>query len=192
MILPLNPARKGEQFTDDEFYEFCQQNPHLRIERDEDGQIIVEMPTGTKTSLKNSALNGEVYLWNKIHKLGYVTDSNGGFTLPDSSVRALDVAWISRERWEALAENDREKFAKVCPDFVIELMSDPDEQRTLPDKMQKYLANGVRLGWAIDPFQQQTTVFRPDQEPVTIAFSDVLSGENILPGFELTMSELTQ
>lgn len=191
MMFPLNPtSRRDDRLTDDEFYDFCQTNPHLRIERDEDGQIIFEMPTNTKTSIKNSALNGEVYIWNKQTKLGIVTESNGGYTLPDSSVRAPDVAWVSHERWDELPAADQDKFAKICPDFVIELMSDSDEKYTLPAKMEKYLRNGVRLAWVIDPFTQQTTVYRPDAEPEVRPFTDVLSGTDVLPGFTLQLSEL--
>lgn len=193
MVFPLNPPIYGnDRLTDDEFYAFCQANRHLHIEREADGQIIFQMPTNSKTSLKNSALNGEVYLWNRTNKLGYVYDSNGGFTLPDTSVRAPDVSWISRERWDALPADEQDKFAKICPDFVIELMSDSDEKYTLPAKMEKYLLNGVRLGWAIDPFQGQTTIYRPNREPAIKKFAEVLSGEDVLPGFELRLSEIIE
>lgn len=191
MILPLNPTlRRDERLNDDEFFAFCRANPSLRIERDETGQIIFEMPTGIKTSITNSALNGEVYLWNRQYKLGFTTDSNGGFTLPDNSVRAPDVAWISRERWASVPEADRDKFSHVCPDFVIELMSDVDERYTLPAKMESYLRNGVRLGWQIDPFARQTTVYRPDQLPQIVPFSETLNGEDVLPNFSLRLSDL--
>ena len=191
MILPLNPTlRRDERLNDDEFFAFCQANPSLRIERDETGQIIFEMPTGLQTSVTNSALNGEVYLWNRQYTLGVVADSNGGFMLPDNSVRAPDVAWISRERWGAVTEAERKKFGHVCPDFVIELMSDTDEKYTLPAKMEKYLRNGVRLGWQIDPFTQQTTIYRPDQAPQVVPFTETLNGEDVLPGFTLCLPDL--
>jgi Uma2 family endonuclease len=198
MVMPLNlnrVAQHSDRMTDDEFYSFCQANRHLRIEREADGQIIFEIgppkrPTNTKTGLRNFDIALEVGIWNKQYKLGYATDSSGGYTLPNSAVRAPDVAWFTRERWEALAADGQEKFARICPDFVIELMSDKDEKYTLPKKMDEYLANGVRLGWMIDPFQQQTTVFRPDQEPETVAFSDDLTGHDVLVGFVLRLSEL--
>lgn len=191
MVLPLNPvAHQNDRLTDDEFYAFCQANRHLHIEREADGQIIFQMPTNTKAGLKNSALNGELYIWNKQMALGYLTDSSAGFTLPDSSVRAPDAAWMSRERWDALPTDEKNKFAKICPDFVIELMSGEDEKYTLPAKMEKYLQNGVRLGWVIDPFKQQTTIHRPDAEPETKLFADMLTGEDVLPGFELRLSDL--
>ena len=191
MMFPLNPTtRRDDRLTDDEFYAFCQANSSLRIEREADGQVIFEMPTNTKTGLRNADLVADVVFWNRKTKLGLVADSSAGFTLPDTSVRAPDVAWISHERWTALSKHDQDKFARICPDFVIELMSDSDEKYTLPAKMEKYLQNGVRLGWVVDPFTQQTTIYRPDHEPEIMAFTDELSGEDILSGFTIRLSNL--
>lgn len=191
MVFPINPiAHPHDRLTDDEFYAFCQANRHLRIEREADGQIVFQMPTNSKTGFKNADLITEVSLWNRKAKSGFVSDSNGGYTLPDTSVRAPDVAWVSKERWNALSDEEQDKFAQVCPEFVIELMSDKDEKYTLPAKMEKYLQNGVRLAWMIDPFAQQTTVFRPDAEPEVRAFDEVLRGDDVLPGFELRLREI--
>ncbi len=143
-----------------------------------------------KTSIRNADLVIEIGIWNRLAKRGKVTDSNGGFTLPDTSVRAPDVAWISNERWDSVPEEDKDKFSRICPDFVIELMSDRDEKYWLPVKMEKYLKNGVRLAWLIDPFQQQTTIYRPDEEPETRLFTETLSGESVLPGLEVNLSTL--
>jgi Uma2 family endonuclease len=75
MILPLNPTlRQQDRLNDDEFFAFCQANPSLRIERDETGQIIFEMPTGLKTSVRNLDIAMEVGLWNRQYKLGFTTD----------------------------------------------------------------------------------------------------------------------
>lgn len=155
MVFPLNPiAHHNDRLTDDEFYAFCQANSVLRLERDETGQIWFRLPQYTKLSILAASLLGEVYIWNRKAKTGFVADSSAGFTLPDTSIRAPDVSWISRERWGALSEADQDRFANICPDFVIELMSDKDEKYTLPAKMEKYLQNGVRLGWMVDPFNQ--------------------------------------
>ncbi|GAA4405558.1 hypothetical protein GCM10023187_24040 [Nibrella viscosa] len=105
-------------------------------------------------------------------------------------MRAPDVAWVSHERLTNVSSDDLKKFAHVCPDFVIDLVSESDELRELQDKMSKWLNNGVRLGWLVNPFQQQTTIYRPDQEPEIKPFNKRLSGEDVLSGFELTISEL--
>ena len=190
MIMPINlPVQEG-RFSDDELFAFCQMNPKLRIERDENGQIYINMPAGIEGSFRNFDIGMEVGMWNRQAKLGRVSDSNGGYTLPDSSMRAPDVAWVSHERLSAVSKEDLKKFAHLCPDFVIELTSESDDLVHLKRKMDKYVANGVRLGWLIDPFRQQTLIYRPDREPETKAFDDELSGEVVLPGFVLRLSQL--
>ena len=190
MIMPINlPVQEG-RFSDDELFAFCQMNPKLRIERDENGQIYINMPTGIEGSFRNFDIAMEVGMWNRQAKLGRVSDSNGGYTLPDSSMRAPDVAWVSHERLAMVSPEELKRFAHLCPDFVIELASESDDLAHLKRKMDKYVANGVRLGWLIDPFGQQTLIYRPDQEPETKAFDDELSGEAVLPGFVLRLSQL--
>ena len=191
MIWPINPVlHRDDRLSDAEFFDFCQLNPKLRIERDETGQIFINMPTGTKTSTKNADLIAEVVFWNRRKKTGVVTDSNGGFTLPDSSVRAPDVAWTSNERWNVLTADEQDKFAPVCPDFVIELLSESDNLPPLRKKMENYLENGVRLAWLVDAGKQETTVYRPDEQPQTVPFADELTGYEVLPGFAVTLSQL--
>lgn len=188
--MPINLPVQDGLFSDDELFAFCQMNPKLRIERDENGQIYINMPTGLESSFSNFDIGMEVGLWNRQAKSGRVSDSNGGYTLPDSSMRAPDVAWVSYERLAMVSPEELKKFAHLCPDFVIELASESDDIAHLKRKMDKYIANGVRLGWLIDPFGQQTLIYRPDQEPETKPFDDELSGEAVLPGFVLRLSQL--
>ncbi|TDE12408.1 Uma2 family endonuclease [Dyadobacter psychrotolerans] len=179
-----------DTFSDEEFYRFCRANPDLRVERNENGQIVVMPPTGIETSFRNSDLNYRIYSWNLRNRLGRVSDSNGGYTLPDSSMRAPDVAWISNERLATIPLSDLKKFAHVCPDFVIELMSESDEMEDLEQKMKKWLVNGVRLGWLVDPKKRQTYIFSPVREPEVKLFSDDLLGEEVLPGLVIKLSDI--
>lgn len=188
MVIPINLPSQYGRFSDDELFTFCRMNPDLRIERDEDGQLLFGLPDKLEHSFFNASLMTETGLWNRQSKLGRISDSNGGYTLPDTSMRAPDVAWVSHERLATVLPDDLKKFAHLCPDFVIELES--DDLAHLKRKMDKYIANGVRLGWLIDPFSQQTLIYRPDQEPETKAFDDELSGEAVLPGFVLRLSQL--
>jgi Uma2 family endonuclease len=177
-------------FSDDELFDFCQANPDLRIERDENGLLIFMPPTGLETSFRNNRLSGKLYVWNDQHKLGEVSDSNGGYTLPDGSMRAPDAAWISYERLAQVPPEELKKFAHVCPDFVVELASESDRLRELQQKMERWLINGVRLGWLLDPGTQMAYVYRPGQEARSQSFSAPLSGEEVLPGFQLVPGEV--
>jgi Uma2 family endonuclease len=177
-------------FSDDELYAFCLANPELHIERDETGHIIITPPTGLESSFTNNDLQTEVSIWNRKTKSGRVSDSNGGYTLPDRSMRAPDVGWVSKERLMSVLPEELKKFAHVCPDFVIEVRSESDNLTELQAKMDKWLLNDVRLGWLVDPQSKTTTVYRPDQKPEEKPFTETLSGENLLAGFTLNVQDV--
>ena len=194
MIFPINlPVQEG-RFSDDELFAFCRMNPNLRIERGADGQILISTPDGLAHSFPQRIVSQTEARFVELRrtKLGRVSDSNGGYTLPDSSMRAPDVAWVSNERLAPVSANALKKFANLCPDFVIELASESDELTHLRKKMVKFIDNGVRLGWLVDPFAQQTIIYRPDAEPETKPFADELNGEDVLPGFTLRLRDLLE
>jgi len=176
--------------TDDQFIAFVQANPDLKLERTATGELIVMSPTGSESGNRNSELTADVTLWNRQARLGKVFDSSTGFRLPNGATRAPDVAWVKQECWDALTPEQRQGFAPLCPDFVIELMSKTDEVAILQDKMQEYMENGCRLGWLIMPQTQTVAIYRQGLESETISFTQKLSGESILPGFELDLQAL--
>lgn len=177
-------------FSDDELYAFCLANPELHIERDETGHIIIMPPTGLESSFTNGELFGEVRNWNRQTKAGRVSESNGGYTLPDTSMRAPDVGWVSHERLSSVPPDELKKFAHICPAFVIEVRLESDSLKELQDKMGKWIKNGVRLGWLVDTQTQTTTIYWPDREPETKPFSETLSGEDVLIGFTMNVAEV--
>ena len=177
-------------FSDDKLYAFCLANPELHIERDETGHIIIMPPTGLESSFTNNDLQTEVSLWNRKTKNGRVSDSNGGYTLPDTSMRAPDVGWVSKERLMSVLPEELRTFAHLCPDFVIEVRSESDSLKELQAKMAKWIENGVRLGWLVDPQLQTTTIYRPNQEPQTTPFTETLSGEDVLVGFTMNVKQV--
>ncbi len=192
MTLILKIPRHFDVFSDDELYAFCMANPELSIERDENGQVLMAPPTGFEGSSRNMSIGSMIWQWNFKKKVGKVTDSNGGYILPDNSMRAPDVGWLSNERLATITLEDRKKFAHVCPDFVIELRSESDNLKELQAKMEKWLENGVRLGWLVDPQTQTTLIYRPNREPESKLFTETLSGEDVLIGFEMNVAEVLE
>ncbi len=192
MIIPLHITVR-EQFTDEELMAFCLSKPDLRVERDEFGQIFISSsPTHLLTSSNNSELNGEIGVWNRRTKAGKVIDSNGGFFLADRSMRAPDVAWIRKERWVQLSMAEKKSFPYLAPDFVLELESDTDNLEDLKQKMEKWMANGVRLGWLVSMSEQQTYIYHPDSTPVTKPFAEKLTGEDVLIDFEVVLTDILE
>jgi len=177
-----------DQFTDDEFYEFCRMNNTLKFERDQDGNILIMALTGGKTGKRNMALSAKLYNWNDRTKLGQTFDSSTGFRLPNTSVRSPDAAWISNEKWNTLSETEKEKYPPLCPEFIIELMSATDEITHAFVKMNEYMENGCELAWLIYPAEKKTFIYRKgENQEIIEGFDKKLSGENILKDFELDL-----
>ncbi len=176
--------------TDEQFFQLCQNNRDLRFERTAKGEILIMPPTGGETSNRNIELAFQLQAWSRQNNLGKAFDSNGGFTLPNGAVRAPDASWVKRDRWEALSPEQKEKFAPLCPDFVVELLSSSDSLKKVREKMQEYLENGARLGWLIDPKNQQVEIYRPNQDVEILENPATMSGEDVLPGFVLSLEQI--
>lgn len=176
--------------TDEQFYELCQNNRELQFERTSRGDLIIMPPVGGESGNREADLIADVVIWNRQTGLGYTFSSSTIFKLPNGASRSPDVAWIKKERWEALTPEQRRKFPPIAPDFVIELRSATDDLQVLRDKMREYIDVGVQLGWLINPQQQQVEIYRPGIDVEVQNLPTQLSGENILPGFCLGLSAL--
>lgn len=192
MIIPLNlPAI--ETFTDDELVAFSVANPDLNVERNEKGQLFINMtPTFALSSSNNSELITELGLWNRRYKAGKVLESNGGYFLKDSSMRVPDVAWIKLDRWNALTMAEKKSFPRLVPDFIIELKSESDSLADLKAKMLKWVENGVRLAWLVSTEDELTYIYQPGQLPTTCSFEEILYGEDVLIDFSVKMCDILE
>ncbi|MBO1047326.1 MAG: Uma2 family endonuclease [Dolichospermum sp. DEX182a] len=178
---------KNVELSDEQFYQLCQINEYYKFEQTAKGELIIMPPVGAISGNRESEFNADVVIWNRQTKLGKVFSSSTVFTLPNGGKRSPDVAWIANERWESLTIQEKEKFAKICPDFVIELRSRTDSLSQLQEKMQEYLNSGLRLGWLIDPQNQQVEIYRQNQSVEIVSLPTSLSGENVLLGFILEL-----
>ncbi|MCB9230796.1 MAG: Uma2 family endonuclease [Bacteroidia bacterium] len=177
--------------SDAEFYRLCTENRDLRIERNENGEIILMTPVGFESSEKNAEIITQLNNWNRDRKHGRVGDSSAGFNLPDGSMLSPDAAFIPWSDWNSLAEEAKKGFPAICPAFLVELRSKSDELAPLKRKMQKWIQNGAQLAWLIDPELKQTWIYRASGEVKLVeGFDQKISGETILPGFELDLSKL--
>lgn len=187
VVVQLRPAI---DLTDDQFYELCQLNRDLRMERTVRGELIIMPPVGGEGSKRNADLTTDLNLWNRQTRLGVVFDSSGGFKLPLGGNRSPDASWLRLERWEELTPKQRQKFLPLCPDFLIELRSETDSIEALREKMQEYLDNSLRLGWLIDPKTKNVEIYRQNSEVEVLKSPTTLSGEDVLPGFILDLQPI--
>jgi Uma2 family endonuclease len=187
----LRFAAALKKMTEEEFFDFCQQqDDDVRLELTSEGDLIIMSPIGGKTGIRNSKLTARLGVWAEQDGTGYSFDSSTGFTLPNRAMRIPDFAWVKKERWDALTEEQQERFAPLCPDFVVELRSRTDSLKTLRQKMEEYVSNGAQLGWLIDPKERKVYLYRPQAEVEVLDDPKTVSGEPVLRGLSLELKAI--
>ena len=184
------PKEINLKITHEQFLKLALVNQDLQLERTATGELIIMAPTGSMTGNRNSSIIGQLWSWNYQTKLGKTFDSSSGFHLPNGSDRSPDAAWVKQERWDSLTREEQETFAPLCPDFVVELRSKNDTILELQKKMKEYQSNGAILGWLIDSKNRKVEIYRQDREVEIVENPNSLSGEDVLPGFVLDLTEV--
>ncbi len=146
-------------------------------------------PTGTETGDRDSEINMQLRLWAKRDGRGKAFGSSTGFRLPNGAVRSPDASWVSKKRLEALSEEELQKFAPLCPEFVVELRSPSDSLKVSQEKMEEYIANGAELGWLLDPEVRRVYVYTPNGV-TELDNPGTLSGDPLLEEFVLDLTEV--
>ncbi len=185
LVLHLRPAI---ELSDEQFFDFCQLNGDLRIERTAEGDLEIMPPADWAISSHNAGVTAQLWAWARRDGTGVVSDSSGGFTLPNGAVRAPDAAWVRKSRLPGRPAGRKGWFLPLCPDFVIELRSPSDRLRAVQAKMREYIANGAALGWLIDAPNRRVYVYRPDAEVEHLDQPAALAGDPELPGFVLDLT----
>ncbi|WP_414623929.1 Uma2 family endonuclease [Calothrix sp. CCY 0018] len=187
LLLEL-PKTLGLYVTQEQFLALSVANRDLKLERNAQGELIVNPPTGWETGRFNSSISGELYLWwRNSGETGLAFDSSTGFILPNGATRSPDASWVSQQRWDSLTTEQKGTFANICPDFVVELRSSSDRIEPLQTKMKEYMDNGARLGWLLDPQNRRVEIYQPEIEVKILENPVELFGEKVLPGFVLNL-----
>ena len=189
MVHRLN-AELPSELTEEEFLKFCVDNRDLRIEKDDQGNVVTSFPAYSEIGRFNASLTAELGMWNKGSKAGYVFDSSTGFTLPNSAVRSPDVSLILKDKWEPLPKAEKKKFAHVCPDFVIEIASASDNLKQVQSKMNEWISQGASLGWLIDFDNQRVWIYSTGGNTSEHPFDQPLKGAGPINGFAASLPEI--
>lgn len=188
LVLEMGPRWKA--MSDDEFFEFCQHNRDLRIERTANGDLVIMPPAGGDSGNSNFRLAMELGKWNETQHLGEGFDSSTGFQFSTGAVRSPDCSWVLLDRLNQLTKTQRRGFLPLAPDFAVELRSPSDSLATLHAKMREYIDAGVRLGWLIDPDAKTLWIYQPGSEPTQLDNPESVSGDPVLPGFVLKLATI--
>jgi Uma2 family endonuclease len=154
------------------------------------GKLVVVSPSSARPSA--IAINLAIHLgaFVKQHRLGRCLGADGGYRLasqPDT-VRAPNVSFIRSEQLPGGRLPDT--FFPGAPDLAVEVLSPSDRVFELIEKANDYLTAGTRLVWVIDPRRPGAIVFRPNAAPEVLGGDGVLNGEDVVPGFSVTLTEI--
>ena len=189
--LPDFPVRLGWEtpLSDEDFERAAMESEWVQLERSKEGDLIVNAPAGGFTSNGNSEINFQLLAWWKTHKRGRVYDSNGGFFLKDGSCYAPDAAYVTPEQLKGLSSRHLSRLPRLCPAFVIELVSKTDRRKAVEAKMQDWIDNGAQVAWLIDPYKKSVTIYEPTQPPRTSA-DEIVAGTGPIEGFHFNTTDV--
>ena len=148
-----------------------------------EGELKIMPPTGIPGYWFETEFVIDLGIYARAHgsKAGGPT---GRFRMPDGSRPGPDAIWISNERWNAATDEERRPpFTAIAPDFICEIVSPSNRGPELVRKAQRFIANGTRLAWIINPERRLVTIYRPGRESETLVDPETLGGEDVLPGF---------
>ncbi|MEM8641240.1 MAG: Uma2 family endonuclease [Cyanobacteria bacterium P01_G01_bin.54] len=182
----LNIQAIAPLLSDEDFFQLCQDNRELRLERTATGELIILPPTGWLSGNRNSKLTQRLGNWTDQDGTGWAFDSSTGYKLPNGAERSPDASWVKKDRIVGL-DLKPNQFLPLAPDFAVELRSATDSLPVLQAKLREYMSCGVRLGWLIDPQNQRVEIYRPNQDVEVLTAPKTVSGETVLPRFTLNL-----
>ena len=186
--LPIT-LQSPSAMTDEDLIALSGRNRPLQIECNSEGELEIMSPPGAQGSHWEAEVIFELGLWTRSNG-GMFFSSNGGFRLPNGSMRSPDAAWVSNASWKALSKAQQRVYAPLCPEFIVEILSATDSRKRLEAKMAMWIAKGARMAWMIDPYAATVSIYRPGSMPEVLERPEWVEAATVVPGFRLAMSRL--
>ncbi|HEY6345009.1 MAG TPA: Uma2 family endonuclease [Bryobacteraceae bacterium] len=188
-MLPATFTKPG--LTEEEYFALCAKFDDFFVEYTADGTVIFMPGTDPETSEAVLEVSFQLVAWARGQGRGRVTGPDASFLFPNGARREPDAAWFDAERWKAAkAREPGRRVPMFAPEFVIEVRSPEQRARTQREKMEEYIANGVLLGWLIDPLDRTVTIYRPGREPEILTNPTQVAGEGPVAGFVPDLSRI--
>ena len=160
-----------------------------------DGKIKQMGPAGGTHGEVALKIGARLWVFVEEHKLGKAFAAETGYIIRHAqregerdTVRGIDASFVRKERIPS--EGIPEKFIPFPPDLAIEVVSPGDTRREVAEKVQEYLETGVPLIWIVRPNERTVTVYRQNGDVEVKRDDDVLSGEDVVPGFTLAVHQI--
>lgn len=131
------------------------------------------------------ALNAHV----KRQKLGAVFDSSTGFWMENENCRAPDISFVSKEQLRRL-KRPANSFFRFAPDLAIEVLSPNNTRAEIQERLRDFFSSGTKLAWIIDPEAKSAEICYSLEKRRLVGPNGELNGEEVVPGFQIKLSEL--
>ena len=154
------------------------------------GELRKMAPAGSRHSVSGIDFATSLNIHVKANNLGRVFGADGGFLLarePDT-VRAPDVAFVRRERVEALGIMSG--YWPGPPDLAVEIISPNDRYTEVYEKVDEWLAAGAKMVVVVNPRNRTATVRVAGMNPVILNVGDTLDGGDVVPGWRMPVAEI--
>jgi Uma2 family endonuclease len=181
-----------DRVSEQEYLAFCRLNPDLRVERSSEGEIVIIPPPGGESSYRSLGVATQLSAWAAKDRSGKVFDSSAQYILPDSSRLSPDASWVSNKALQRFTPQQRKEFLRLCPEFLVEVLSPSDRLKTARQKMEQWIANGARLAWLIDGDRKTVYIYRPNHPAEILRGAPELPGEGPVQGFNLDLRPIWQ
>ena len=171
--------------TSEEFYLFCCQNDG-RYEL-VDGEVVELAPPNDEHGDTALSVGTAFKIYSRRQGVGQARVETG-YTLrqgPDT-VRGPDVSFVFRPRVEGRGSG----FPTGAPDVAVEVVSPSDTAAEVAGKVAEYLAGGSQRVWVVYPSVRRVVIHRADGSVLSYSGDDLISDEELLPGFSLPLSEI--
>ena len=181
-----------DQRLSDAEFEYLQDNcDNVRIERSAEGVLRVGGPSGWLSDHVEDRLRDAIKAWIETEGHGKTFGSGAGAYLPNTSAHTPDLSWRPDEQLPPAGDAAAWQMPQYgAAPFVVEVQSRSQSAPYLRRKMQEWIEGGTLLGWLILPLQRRVEIYRPDREPEILVDPATLSGEDVMPGLVIPMSDV--
>ena len=183
--LPATLTAPG--LSEADFLALAEEFPDCTLEYTPEGIVLIMPPTDPENGARVALVARRLGNWAEANGRGVVVGADTGFFLHDGSRRSPDAAWFDTDRWRK-SQRPGTRFPRFAPEFLVEVRSPEQRMRPLREKMEEYIANGVQLGWLIDPIAHSVEIYRPGHSPEVLDHPTTVSGEGPVAGFVLDLS----
>ncbi len=189
----VNPSSESQPekkvWTDAEFMALSRDGHRYELVN---GELVDMGNSGAKHGYVAILLSAALFHCVSTQKLGALMDSGTAFVMKSGNKRSPDISFVAKERLQGLDELP-DGFLEGAPDLAIEILSPSNTVEEIHDKLVEYFESGARLVWVIHPKEHYVLVYRSSTQPDRLLKStDMLDGEDIIPGFMLPVSNLFQ